>query len=161
MNKIIFILIACLCNITFSSLKAQENVNASSTEVSTDGGTVSYTVGQLVQNTYLGTNGSSSSSIHQPFEISVINGIDNSLSIVLKSKIYPNPTTDHITLIVENLENHSLNYMLFDYRGKLIEQKEVKSNETIIRMNHLVSSVYFLKVSDGYTNLRTFKIIKR
>ena len=161
MNKNTFILIACLCSITFSGLKAQENVNASSTEISTDGGTVSYTVGQIIQNTYTSTNGSSSSGVHQPFEISVINGIDNSLSIILESKIYPNPTTDHITLVVEKLENHSLNYMLFDYEGKLIEQKQVKSNETIIRMKHLVSSVYFLKVTDGYANLRTFKIIKR
>ncbi len=56
----------------FIGLHAQESTTASGGEASGDGGTVSYSVGQVVYGTHSGTTGSVSEGIQQAYEISVI-----------------------------------------------------------------------------------------
>jgi hypothetical protein len=161
MNKKIFILVAFICTVALSGLKAQESVNASSGDISDDGGTVSYSIGQTFQASYDGANGSSSTWIQQAIEILVINNIDYSFNSSINIKAFPNPATENIILSIDKLENKAIKYMLFDYNGKLIEQNNINSNETIINLTHLNSSVYFVKITDGHTHFKTFKIIKK
>ncbi|PLX17073.1 MAG: hypothetical protein C0597_07415 [Marinilabiliales bacterium] len=142
-------------------LNAQETINTAGAEITGNGGSVNYSIGQVVNLTYTGSNGSVSSGVQQPYEISVINELDNPFQITLKCNIYPNPTSNLVILNIENIDSKNMSYMLFDREGKFIKQQKIFSNETSVDMSNLISSIYFLKVSDGLQGIKTFKIIKK
>jgi hypothetical protein len=142
-------------------VNAQGELTASGGEAAGSGGTVSYSVGQLVCTTDEGSNGSIAPGVQQPYEISEIKSDPNNvLDITLECRVYPNPTTDFLTLNIDNLVNKKLYYILYNNSGSVIGNKEIKDSETIIDMTNLVSSLYFLKIIEGQRELKTFKIIK-
>jgi len=145
---------------SLSPILAQEAIPASGGNVSGSGGSVSYSVGQVVYNTDTGTNGSVAQGVQQPFEISVVNGLQEAKGITLICSVFPNPTTNYLMLNVNNFKTADLTYQLYDFNGKLIENKKIKSNETSIIMSNLAFGTYFLKVADNNKELKTFKIVK-
>jgi len=160
--KIFKVALVVFCLIGFgSSIQAQNAIPASGGNASGSGGTVSYSVGQIVYTTNTSvSSGSVAQGVQQPFEISVITAIEQAEYITLVCSVYPNPASDFLTLKIENYDNKSLSYKLFDANGKLLESKKVISNETIISMANLLPSIYFLKVTDNQKEIKTFKIIK-
>lgn len=158
-NKII------LCAIFFLSfgltkLQAQEVANTSGGNASGSGGTVSYSVGQIVYTTNTGTTGSVAQGVQQPYEISIVTEIEDASEISLSITIYPNPATDFLTLNVGNFKTQNLYFELFDLNGSFLENKKIENNETTISMENNASGIYFLNVIESNKKLRTFKIIK-
>lgn len=153
---LLFILIG-MCNM---SLLAQQTVSSAGKEVSGTGGTVSYTIGQVVYTTNTGSNGTVTQGVQQPFEISVITGIEEAKGISLEISIYPNPATDLIKLKIENYEIENLRYQIYDINGNLLLNNKVEGNETSIVISNLVSATYLLKVTDNNKVIKTFKVIK-
>ncbi len=143
-----------------TGLQAQESVNTTGSNASGSGGSVSYTVGQVVYTTNTGTNGSVAQGVQQPYEISVVTAIEEAKGINLSVSAYPNPTTDFLNLKVENYDNTNLSYQLFDMNGKLLETKKIEGNQTSIVMSNLVPATYFVKVTESNKEVKTFKIIK-
>ena len=74
---------------------------------------------------------------------------------------YPNPTTDFLTLKVENFSFDALSYQLYDSKGSLLENNKLKETETSIIMSKFVPNTYFLKVTQEKKEIKTFKIIKK
>jgi hypothetical protein len=149
-----------LFGLGLAELRAQESVNASGGNGSGTGGTISYSVGQMVYTTSGGTNGSSAQGSQQPFEISVVTAIEEAKGINLSILAYPNPNTGFLTLSVGNFIPSMLTYQLYDINGKLLEEKKLEGNQTSIAMSHFVPATYFVKVTDGTKEVKTFKIIK-
>jgi len=144
-----------------TGLQAQTAVPATGGNASGSGGTVSYSVGQVAYTTNTGgSNGSVAQGVQQPFEISVITGLEEAKGISLSLSAYPNPTTDFLNLKVENYDNTNLSYQLFDMNGKLLESKKITGNQTSIVMSNLVPATYFVKVTESNKEVKTFKIIK-
>ena len=143
------------------STKAQEAIPATGGEASGSGGSASYTVGQVVYTTNTGTNGNSvSQGVQQPYEISVVTGIAEAKDINLEVSAYPNPTTNYLTVKVENYETANLQYMVFDINGKLLQTVKTTGQETQIETSELVPANYLVKVLDNNLEKKTFKIIK-
>ena len=150
-----------LLGLGLTGLQAQTAVPATGSNASGSGGTVSYSVGQVVYTTNTGgSNGSVAQGVQQPFEISVVTGLEETKGIILSVSAYPNPTTDFLNLKVENYDNTNLSYQLFDISGKLLETKKITGNETSINTSNLVPATYFLKVTENNKEVKTFKIIK-
>lgn len=84
-----------LLGLGLTGLQAQTSVNATDGDVSGSGGSVSYSVGQVVYTTHTGTSGSVAEGVQQPYEISVVTGLEEAQSINLSVTAYPNPTTDY------------------------------------------------------------------
>ena len=145
--------------LSIGGLHAQESSTAAGGEATGTGGTVSYSVGQVVYTTATGTNGSISQGVQQPYEIYVTTGV-NQTAINLEMTVYPNPTTNYLTLKVENEQIESLTYQVIDLQGKVIENKKVTADNTTIKMEALPKATYFLKVTDNNKTVKTFKIIK-
>ena len=144
-----------------TGLQAQTSVNATGGNASGSGGSASYSVGQLAYTTNTGTNGSVSEGVQQPFEISVVTGIEEAKDIFLNVSAYPNPTTDYLELKVENLQLSELSYKLYDISGKVYQNKEIGNGITKIEMQNLPQGIYFIKVIDTKNKeFKTFKIIK-
>lgn len=155
--------VATLLTFTFSlsTVSAQENVNATGGNASGSGGSASYSVGQVVYTTNTGTNGSVAQGVQQPFEISVVNGVEEAKEISLVCSAYPNPTTDFLELKVESEKFKDLSFQLYDITGKLLETKKIEGNETHIITSNLAPAIYFLKVMQSEKEIKTFKIVKR
>ena len=91
-----------LFGIGLTGLQAQTSGNATGGNASGSGGSVSYSVGQVVYTTNIGTNGSVAQGVQQPYEISVVTAIEQTKTINLLVTAYPNPATDYLTLNISN-----------------------------------------------------------
>lgn len=160
--KLIALLVLAL---GLTGLKAQETIPAAGGNASGSGGSVSYTVGQIACTTSTGTSGSMASGVQQPYEISVVTGMDESTLISLNCTAYPNPTTGFLVLKIDGDIEMKYTASLYNLSGNLLKSLRAESGETIIDMSNLAVSVYFLKIAQT-TNasisheIKTFKIIK-
>ena len=123
------------------------------------GGSVSYSIGQILYTTNNGTIGTVAQGVQQPYEISVLSGIDNFI-IGLSISIYPNPTSDILVLSIGNFDISKMTYQLFDSRNRLIDTKKIINNPQFISMQNLAGGLYFLRVINNNKNVKTFKIVK-
>ena len=150
-----------LLGLGLTGLQAQESVNVTGGKASGSGGSASYSVGQVVYTTNIGTNGSVAQGVQQPYEISVVTGIEQAKGINHSVTAYPNPTTDYLTLEVKDFELSNLNFQLYDMQGKLLQNEKISDNQTSIAMGNLVPATYFVKITQGNSEVKIFKIIKK
>lgn len=139
-------------------LQAQVSMNAAGGDAASDGGSVSFSVGQVVFGANAGTNGSVTQGVQQPYEISVLSVAEQAENINLS--VYPNPSTDYLYLTTSD-EISNLSYQLFDMNGRLLKSGKIVENQTNINMQGLVSATYFVKVNQGNKTVKSFKIIKK
>jgi hypothetical protein len=139
--------------------QAQQAITACGGDASGSGGIVAYSLGQIVYTTNTGTTGSVAQGVQQPYEISIVLGIDNH-SINLELTAYPNPTTNYLTLNVGTAELSTMNFHLYDIGGKLIESRKIISSSETITMENSPTTTYFLKVTNNNKEVKIFKIIK-
>jgi len=141
------------------ALQAQQTSNTTGGSAAGSGGTVAYSVGQIVYTTNTGANGTVAQGVQQPFEISVVLGAANN-NINLEMVVYPNPATDFLTLNINNYDLSNFSYQLFDATGKIIESRKIVSVTETIRMGKLPGAIYFLRIINSNQTIKTFKIIK-
>ena len=140
-----------LLAIGLTSLKAQEAITATGGNASGSGGSASYSVGQVVYTNNTGAGGSVSQGVQQPYEISVVSGIDDQ-GITLSYTIYPNPTTVNVVLEIGTSSSvatqniASLQYILSDINGKKLNQQTITGNQTTISMEQLPAGTYFVTI---------------
>ena len=160
MNHIKRLASAAFLLLGLGGLQAQEIPIASGGDAIGSGGTASYAVGQVVYITDTGTNGSVAKGVQQPFEISVLTGI-NELGINLGLSVYPNPTTTFLRLQIENEKVENLSYQLVDLQGKIITSRKISANTSSITMENLPKATYFLRINNNLQAVKIFKIIKK
>jgi hypothetical protein len=142
------------------STQAQTNIPATGGDANGMDGSTSFSVGQMVYTTNTGTNGSVAEGVQQPYEISVIVGIEQAGFTNFNCTVYPNPATDLLTLETETSDNEYLIYQFYDMMGKLLLSGRLIDTKTTISMANLAPSTYFLKVTDNQKVSRTFKVVK-
>jgi len=141
-------------------LKAQRAMPSTGGTISGNGGSMSFSAGQVVAAIKKGANCSVAEGVLQPFEISLVNGLEEAQGINLFVSAYPNPTTGVLILKVQNMELATLNFQLYDMDGKLLNKTKISTAETNITMNSLSTGTYFLKLTRGNKEIKTFKIRK-
>ncbi|HRS18127.1 MAG TPA: T9SS type A sorting domain-containing protein [Bacteroidales bacterium] len=141
-------------------LHAQESVNASGGKATGSGGSASYSVGQVVYTTILGTNGSVTQGIQQPYEISVLSTIEEAQGIRLVATAYPNPTVNELTLKIDAFDISNVSYLLYNNNGRVLQREPILHYITSIDMSKYTPSIYYVKIIQGDTEIKTFKIIK-
>lgn len=146
--------------IGLTSMHAQESFNATGGNASGNGGSASYSIGQVVYTTNTGTNGSEAQGVQQPYEISVAYGLEETNSINLLVSAYPNPTTDYLTLEVKEFELTNLYFQIYDMNGKLLRSEKTTGKQTNITMSNLLPAIYFVKVVQEDIVIIVFKIVK-
>jgi len=150
-----------LFGLGISLVKAQSTIPASGSNADGSGGSASYTIGQVTYQTIEGSTGTVAQGVQQPYEISVVTAIENTEGITLEYKVYPNPTSGLLKLVIQPLDDENLRFRLYDLNGVLLQDKKVESEETEISLDNLSSSMYFLKVIKDNMEVKIFKIIKK
>jgi len=156
-NKTLYILTVFM--LIAGSLQAQQDVLTTGGDASGSGGTVSFSVGQIVYTTAVGGQINVSQGVQQPYEFSTL-GIDSYAGISLSMIVFPNPIVDFVILKVEMPIPNFLRYQLMDFSGKPLKLEIILNEETEIIMKELPSATYLLIISDQKSVLKTFKIIK-
>ena len=142
-----------------AGLHAQESANASSGDATGSGGAVAYSVGQVVYTTNTDASGTVSQGVQQAYEILTVGINETKLNISLS--VFPNPTTDNLTLQVSNFELSTLNFQLYDMQGKLLTNGQVTAQQTQINTSSLPPATYFINVvNQENKKVQSFKIIK-
>lgn len=146
--------------LSFLKLNAQSSTISGGGESISRSGSVSYSLGQVVNQTQTGTDGSIAEGVQQPYQIYIMHEISQA-KINVSVSTYPNPVTNHLMLQVDLSELSNLSYKLYDVNGKILQNKKIKQSQLEITMDSYVPSLYFLKVLSKNKPLKTFKIIKK
>ncbi|PJJ08620.1 putative secreted protein (Por secretion system target) [Flavobacterium sp. 1] len=142
-----------------ATANAQSNTTASGKNILGTGGSVSYSVGQMVYANIIGIKESVVTGVQQPLEIQVVLG-NQEFDIKLEGKIYPNPTTDVLNIVIENTEIIGLTYQLYDLFGRLLLEGKIQNEKTEVEMSGFSRASYLLNVNQNNKIMKTFKIIK-
>jgi hypothetical protein len=147
--------------IGMSTLGAQSSNAASGGKGTGTGGSVSYSVGQIVYTTNNGTNGIVSQGVQQPYEISIVTSVKVTRGESFECVVFPNPTTAKVKLVVNSNHYGNLRFQLYDFNGFRLQDKKIENAETEILMDNYLPSTYLLEVINGNNQIITFKIIKK
>jgi hypothetical protein len=148
---------------SFSVVTAQEALPVSGGNALGDNGSLSYSVGQVIYTAVIGNSVTLSQGVQQPYEISVVTGVEKVAGIGILVSAYPNPAADFLTLKIDGPAIsgiQSMEYMLLDMNGRLLRSEKISGSETLIEMTGFVPAIYFVKVTQSNTEIKTFKIIK-
>jgi hypothetical protein len=139
--------------------QAQQATTSTGGNASGSGGTVAYSVAQIVYTTNTGSNGSVAQGVQHAFEIFTLGIKETSLNISLTA--FPNPTTENLTLQISDYNNEKLSYQLIDMQGKQLRNGEITAQKTQINMNSLPTATYFINVvNQENKKVKSYKIIK-
>jgi hypothetical protein len=142
-------------------VQGQQTIPATGGNASGSGGSVSYTVGQILNSSISGTNGTIVQGVQQPYEISVVTALRNTEDISLKCSVYPNPTAGLTKMVFESPDFENMRWRLIDINGILLQDKKVESRETAISLENQSTGVYFLHIMKNNLEVKVFKIIKK
>ncbi len=143
----------------FVTVYAQESINATGGNAHGSGGTVAYSIGQIVYTAHSGHSGTVAQGVQHGYEIIPV-GIKESL-LNISLSIFPNPTSDYLTLQIKDYNSEKLSLQLLDIQGRLRHAAQIYSGETVIHMNDLAKATYFIHVFDYKSKkIQSFKIVK-
>lgn len=139
---------------------AQNSANTSGGDATGNGGTVAYSVGQVVYTTNTDAPGTVSQGVQQTYEIFTVGIKETKVNISLS--VFPNPTADNLTLQISDYNNEELWFQLSDLQGKLLDKGQITSKQIQINTSLLSPSSYFISVVNKENKkVQSFKIIKK
>jgi Secretion system C-terminal sorting domain len=125
---------------------------------------LSWTTGEAVIKT--GKNSSAellilTQGFHQPewYADSIVE-IGDKDGVTLYFTVYPNPTTESVTLRAEGIFPGDFNYSIFDLNGQHLSTEAVNKMETLIDFSQMPAGTYILVLAGPSLHLKNFKIIK-
>ena len=155
----IFAILFCIAGI----VAAQSAVVPVGGDAQGNGGSVSYTVGQIAVQTVTNSNGSITivEGVQQPYEIQTV-GVDAYPQIALDAVVYPNPTDNLAQLRLNGFEIPAagLRAILYDGSGKRLQTIPVIGDLTPFQIGQYATGTYYLEVRDGKRVLKTFKVVR-
>lgn len=141
-------------------LHGQSAFTTSGGIIASSDGSATYSIGQVFYTDKSGTNGSLTEGVLHAYDITDISAINNHHKINLSVSVYPNPTTDFLTLSIESPENENLSYSIYDISGVLIGSETILSERTTIDMAKLKPATYLIKLTENNQEIKTYKVIK-
>ena len=131
-------------------------------DAQSNGGSVSYTVGQIAVRSANNSSGISvAEGVQQPYEILTV-GVDDYPQITLNAVVYPNPTENLAQLRLNGFEIPAggLRAILYDGSGKRLQTFPVTNDLTSFQIGQYATGTYYLELRNGQTVLKTFKVVR-
>jgi hypothetical protein len=126
------------------------------------GGSVSFTIGETVVETFNGASNILTQGFQQPFlVVTSIPEKENGNFLFL----YPNPVKDNLMLDFNKMEGGNYQINVYDVSGKLVLDEKVEINSHFsthsLSLLNLVNGFYIIGISDENKLNKSFKIIKQ
>ena len=141
MKKLLLILL-CLPMIGFGQVTSPSVVSSSGDSYSNGNIIMDYTLGEIVVETHTNSTTILTQGFHQGI-LKVNTSVEN---IDIKTKIYPNPTTNFI--IIELEKNVNADILVYDINGKIvINDKLINEQKKQLDFSFLTQGNYFLHIN--------------
>jgi hypothetical protein len=142
-----------------SILQSQQVVATAGSTLSNSNGSMSFTIGEGVAQTFTGGDKTITQGFQQPNLL--VSMINETKDIDFSITAYPNPATDILNLEIGKENVSGLQYLLFDFNGKMLKNNKLEKSLTEIPFKEMQNGIYIIRISDGTRELKTFKIIKK
>lgn len=150
--------------LTGLSLKAQETFATIGGDATGTSSSISYTVGQMTimtacERVTAVENASANvrEGVQQTYSVDELK-IEGAEPFNFDIKVYPNPTTDNITVSLERAVA-GMRYELYGANGQLLQKEIISSVEQAIDMGEHAAGAYLLRVVDE-TASQSYRIVK-
>jgi len=120
-------------------------------------GSLSWTVGEGITETYSNSDNILTQGFQQPGI--TITEIEKARGLEFGILAFPNPTFDKITLKINSEKQENLSYEIFDLNGKLLGNGILIGSENEISFKNYKPSTYLIKILQKSNSVQTFKII--
>lgn len=137
----------------------QEVITSAGDFHSTGSHSLSWTIGEPVIETFSAGSSVLTQGFQQPILISV--SIYENPELNFDISAFPNPTSDYLNVVISGGNYDDMIYSLFDVTGKLLDSKEIVSEQTEIIFSHLPLAIYYVKIIQHNAELKTLKIVKQ
>ena len=74
--------------------------------------------------------------------------------------VYPNPTSNEITLNIANSKSQNNSIILYDAFAKKVQQQKIMNQKTIIDLTNMTLGIYYLQIENN-RSFETKRIIKK
>jgi hypothetical protein len=135
-------------------------VNSSGGEASTETISITWSMGELITQTFYAGEKILTQGLLQP-EILVSNLVENFDAKQLPIKVFPNPTMEHLNISLDDFSSRMLSYALYDIRGELVRSGNIQNSIETFSVVNLTPSVYFLRILEANKIIKVFKIVKQ
>ena len=78
----------------------------------------------------------------------------------IEMSVYPNPTTDFISLKVESSKVEGMQYIITDFSGRVLQTENFAGDTEQINFTNYSVGTYFISVMENSQLIKSFKIIK-
>ena len=150
-------LFGCIFQNTNAQSAPQAVIGSAGTFSAFASGSMAWTVGEVMTETYSPAGYFFTQGFHQPDDLNTLAVPD------LPSKtisIYPNPVINNL-MIDLSLTNSFYRIELFDMQGKLVRKELVPSQQLVIPFYELSNGIYLLNIINTETqNINSYKINK-
>ncbi|HLW39077.1 MAG TPA: T9SS type A sorting domain-containing protein [Brumimicrobium sp.] len=145
----------------FNGSQAQESIHPTGGDATGNGGSIAYSIGQLVYTHHADNGGVVAEGVQHAYEIYTV-GLKKEKMYDISLNVFPNPTTESLTLQIENFNNEEFSFQLFNATGKLLDIGQITAQQTYFDMKNLSPAIYLIHILDSKNqNIQTFKVIKQ
>jgi hypothetical protein len=138
---------------------AQQTTDCAGGNVSGTGGSVSYSIGQVVYEYDSSNSGNISQGVQHAYEIYSLSIYESSLD--LNVSISPNPSSELLTISLTDSKLDNIIFKLFDIQGKLIVSGPIEKSVTTFNLSSIPAAIYYVNIETIENQiLQSFKIIK-
>lgn len=154
--KLPILIFSILCG--YGNIVAQEVISAAGDSHKKINGSISYTIGEPVIETFTGVN----TILTQGFQQTnlLITALDELPGLDYEISAFPNPAADFVKIRIDKKSIAGMQYKLYDMNGNLVQQNSLNGDETEIPFSDLSPAEYILKISDDGKEVISFKIVK-
>ncbi len=152
------LLLLILC---FKGVVAQSSVVSIGGDMSGADGSVAFSIGQTFFQTYYSADHSIYQGIQQPYEISVIMGVEEMNGTDSYVNIYPNPVTDCLSIMLSDYNQQDLHLALYNTQGQELFVSGLINAQTRVKMDCYTPGLYYIKIMSGGKTIKTFKVVKQ
>ena len=157
-----FIFSITLCASTFAQSVDLQVLGSTGQEISGSNGTLVYTLGEPVTETFSNDSFQLTQGFHQGYFLFV--GVEENTRAKFSAIIYPNPALEYTNLELLGVQNYSdFEYYVYDLTGKQLKNGRFDAPSVQLNLSGLSNSMYILKIQNnnqGYTQTYQLQKIK-
>jgi hypothetical protein len=160
----IFAFFAGISTFGISQTISPQSINSSGKTMVQSNGSLTFTVGELVVLTQIDTDGNTLGSGFTSGAVITTATIQEPNASVINLKVYPNPTTDLVTVSIQETKLAQVVLEIMDANGKIVSLEKYAgiSNNIGISTSLWVKGSYILNLKDSKNQvLGSYKIIKQ
>lgn len=157
MKKIVILSLIVLFN-QYNPVFSQESINFSGGNANNASGSVAFSIGEVVFNSFSNTNYNITHGVQHGIEVFLVETSD--IIGTFSAKVFPNPSSEQIQIQLPSNLKELYVCKLVDVNGKELINHLTNESSVIFDISSFEASTYYLIISTDNQAIQTFKIIK-